>query len=390
MLKNTFIETCFISLILSLMSLGCGSDSHSSQNTEIDAPIIESKLFRGMVFAALSIDQSAGNSNIFRYDFQKGKIKKILVGESANPALFSNGAQVLLVNRHTQLKTYKIFDPFADEISPKTSDHNLVTGDPFDAISLDSNTFLLANPFGQSLQTVNIKTGIFQSIKSSKSYVSKVLRPIKLIKHLSSISIIHSGLELSSDGFGSADDSQQVYSALIKGDTLELTDIEPSTPVLDGSPLTATFPTFVSIKSGEEWSILGLCTKAIVNCKAGIDLVHQGKAKKIASFSTSAAGYLGQIHPSGTEGQAWGVVTNNQDFYVLALFNTLTGSILEESYRFSSRRLFGLSFEPESKTLIFGDTDGENGTLYLFRNRQKVASITIDGVFYRGVLIQSI
>ena len=386
--KKTAIS-CYLFLgLISQLQLGCGSDSNSSKDMDIDAPKIENTTQRGFVFAALSPDQSIGNSSIFRYDFKNGKITKILVGESSNPDLFLHESQVILFNRHDTLKNYKLFDPFADEINPKTEELPLITGDPIDVTGIGSDQLLLASPQSKGLQTLNTKTGTIQTLTFTKEFSSKSLRPLGLKRSGQNIYVIHSGLEISADGLGISDGSQQVYSATINGNSLDFNDLDPQTPSVDGSPLTATFPVYSSTLQNDEFKILGLCSKQIQNCKSGIDMIQRGQAKKIGTYEPQAAQYVDQLQPSDKGDRLWGLVSNAQDAYVVAQIDTTNGLITEELHRFTQKRIFGVKFEPESRTLFVGDADGDKSSLLVFRDGQKIASVDINGVFYRGVFIR--
>lgn len=372
----------------SSMHVGCGSDAGSSKSAEIDAPRIENTTERGLVFAALSIDQSIGNSSIFRYDFKAGKITKILIGESSNPALFLMGSQVILFNRHHNLKNYKQFDPFADEIIPKAGDHSLATGDPTDVLDLGSDQLLLASPQGKSLHSLNTKLGTIQPLTFNQGFASKSFRPYEFQRTGQKLYVIHSGMELSPDGQGSGDGTQQLYEGIINGNSIEFRDLNPQTNFIDGTPLTATFPTYSTIPQNDQFKVLGLCSKQIQNCQAGLDVIQKGMATKISSYGADGAQYVDQIQPSEQADRLWGLVSDAQDAYVVGQIDSTKGTITEVLHRFTQKRIFGVKFEPESQTMFVGDTDGEKGKLLVYRGRQKIASIDIDGVFYRGVFVK--
>lgn len=374
---------------------GCGSSNDSDEEPSIEAPKLPEANSKGLVFTSLNHDLSAGNSCIYFYNFKEGTITKLSQGESADPILFALGNKAVLFNRHSNLKNYKIIDPFTPDSSPKGININLVDGDPADGLAIDStqDLLLLASPLGQKLQTLRLSTGVINSIDTSSTLQISTIRPLSLHRVGQNVSIAHSGLVLSPDGVGKSDGSQQLLSGSINGETLTFNDSEPSNPKIDGSALTATYPLFLDKKGIPDFKVVGLCNAQMQGCQAGVDLVSSNKAQRLSIFTKSdQARYFDQFITAGGVGDqaaGYGIIGNDRGEIILGKVSLKDGSIESTLKVYGQKRLFGLAYEAGSQTLIAGDVgeDSDSDSLLLFRDNKLIKKIKIDGVFYRGVLV---
>ncbi len=383
-------SSIFYATILFATLQACGSSTDSTKEPSIEAPTLPEATSKGLVFAALNHDLSAGNSVIYFYDFKEGVITKLSQGESANPYLIGVGQKVVLFNRHNNLKNYKILDPFTPDPDGKGINLNLADGDPFDAVPIDSNQdlLLLASPIGQKLQTLRLSSGSLNNVNGTTNLAVSTIRPISLSRVAQTVYMTHSGLALSADGVGKADGTQQIFTSTISGESLMFTDLDPSTAKIDGSPLTATFPLFSNGKGVQDFKTLGLCNSQMQGCQAGMDQVQNGKAQKIAVFTkTDQARYVDQFTAAGDQSFGYGLVANAKDETIIGKISLSDGSIEETLKTFDQKRLFGLVYEPGSKTLIIGDVAGDRDAILLYRDNKLFKKIEIDGVLYRGVFV---
>lgn len=112
-----------LGLFATILSLAaaCGN-SGGGESVRIQGPRIEGSTHVGMVFAAVSVDQSLKSSRVYRYEFATGLVVELLPGESGNPGVFAFGDKVLLFNRQAGSdKTVRLVDPKGDDSAPKAA-----------------------------------------------------------------------------------------------------------------------------------------------------------------------------------------------------------------------------------------------------------------------------
>jgi hypothetical protein len=343
-----------------------------------------------MLFAAVNSDLFKGDSVIYAYDFSEGTIKKISQGESSNPAIFSLGDKAILFNRHANTKNFRVLKLSTDESRPPAVNLNLATGDPIDVVAADSttDTLILASPFAKRLQTLSLKSGVLDDLPFAAGFTAGAIRPVALNRVSDKLFISHSGLTVSSDGQGISDGTQQIYTAVINSGKVAITDLNQATSTLDGSPLTATFPAFQSNRGSADFKNLGLCNAQMQGCSAGIDSVVSGKAAKIASYSgDTSVKYVDQLVEVQNADYAYGLVENTKGNYIVGKISFSDGTVNSEIHTFGQKRLFGLIYEPGSQTLIVGDLEGDRGVLLFFKGDKLFKKLDLDGVFYRGALV---
>lgn len=369
----------------------CGKTENIQDSDDLfTAPSLSGSTFKGMIFTGQAPDPSIPTGRAYQYNFEEGVIRALSNGESANAAVFSFGEKVLLFNRLEGHTDFRIISPGSSpSISPPTN-LNLAPGDPFDVVAFhQGKSALLAEPLGGKLRALDVTNGTLRSVITGAVLAVDPIRPVSLLSVGDQLSILHTGVEVKSEGFVVSNGSQQVFNALIVNeDKLSLLDSNTATAPIDGVPLSGSNPSNFLNRQKNETKILSLCNSQIKSCRSALDKVSGTRITESVIWDGSFKyDFLGQIIDGPTNDQVFALLkanTNGQSY--LAKIDLPTKSV-EEIQSFPSERLFGIAFDPSSSTLFVGGTKDGLGTLTIYKNQKKLDEISLDGVFYRSVFV---
>lgn len=374
---------------LSLAHTGCGSGSSAGDDT-VEGIAIDGSSYGAMVLAAVDVDSSIRSSRIYRYDFGSGKVTKVLLGESGNPAVFAVGDGVLIFNRQGDVdKSVRIYDARSEAATPgiaKTLD-GLADGDPLDVVPLVfGHTALLASGLGSKLQVLDQDQATVSDVDTS-SLATAEFRPVGLLKSGDNVYIAHSGVAGLASGAGQGDGTQQLFVAKANGNDLAWTDKKLSTPAVDGLPLTASNPFGVVNRGTDSATIVGLCSDTITTCDAGADRLSSGSVTRLAAYDSDFTyTFLNRIVDGPDANTVYAHVHTSTDRYVVIKLNVQTKSAIVV-HEFPNERLYGLAYDVSSRTLFVGGVDGIKGSLTLYRDDKLIGSFQMDGMPYSSAFV---
>jgi hypothetical protein len=186
--------------------------------------------------------------------------------------------------------------------------------------------------------------------------------------------VLHQGL----DEYYRANGSQAIYAwhRTRSGQYIEA-DLNPVKAGVNGWPLRFSNPSGF-MRSGTKVSFLSLCFSADAGCVKGIerfDLFDVGSAKAstlVTDFQSQAI-----FSNGGAVAGSFSVKSESRDFVFAATqqssgkkvsaIDLTTGKIQTiHSFVGSSSGYFGLAFDPDSLTLIVGDSDGRQALVWLY------------------------
>lgn len=369
----------------------CGKSENIQDSDDLfTAPSLSGSAFKGIIFTGQAPDPSIPTGRAYQYNFEEGLIRALSNGESANAAVFSFGEKVLLFNRLEGHTDFRVISPGSTpSISPPTN-LDLAPGDPFDVIAFnEGKVALLAEPLGGKLRTLDITNGTLRSAIVDNALAVDPIRPVSLLSEGDQLSILHTGVEVKTEGIAVSNGSQQIFNAtIVNGDKLSFLDNNSATTPIDGVPLSGSNPSNFLNRQKNDAKILSLCNSRIKSCRSALDKVRGTRITESILWDGSFKyDFLGQIIDGPTIDQVFALIkanTNGQSY--LAKIDLPTKSV-EEIQSFPSERLFGIAFDASSSTLFVGGTKDGLGTLTVYKNLKKLDEISLDGVFYRGVFV---
>lgn len=378
-------------LLIGLFILGACGKSDSSQDGDalFEAPVLSGSAFNGMIFTSQAPDPSIPTGRSYQYDFQKGSIRALSYGESANAAVFGVGTSVLLFNRLEGHIDFRIVTPGSSPTISSPMPLDVEAGDPFDAVSLvDGKTALIAEPLGGKLRILDYISGTLSQLNTTQAMAVDPLRPIGLLRDGDQVAIIHTGIEVKSGGFATSNTSQQIFRAKIDSSgRASYQDANTSTSAIDGIPLAGSNPSNFFNRKKNEAKVLSLCNSRIKSCRAAFETFNDTRVSQSTIWDgIFSYDFHGQIVDGPTEDQVFALVKSSQGQSLLVKIDLPTRSI-EEIQSFSSDRLFGIAYDRSAGNLFVGGTKDGLGSLTIYKNQKKLEEISLDGVFYRGVFV---
>lgn len=379
-------------LFLASLTTACG-DSSSADGDDVKGPTVSSNDARGMVFAAVNVDPSLKNSRIYDYDFATGTVRELLAAESGDPAVFAVGDKVLLFNRQADApKTMRVLDLKTAGAEPGSAVtlEGLADGDPRDVAPLSSSgsQALLASGLGSKLQLVDYASGSLTDV-ATPNLASIDIRPFGVHVSGSTAYIAHSGVEGLASGSGQIDGTQQLYVATVgSANPATFTFIDKTDGgLIDGLPLTASNPYAMVNRADDGATIVGLCSENLTGCVGGSDRLAGGSVAKLDEFAEEFGyEFFNTITDGPNTATVYAHVRATDGRYLVIKLNVETGVAIT-IHEFADERLYGLAYEPSSRTLFVGGVDGIKGTMTLYRDDVDVGSFQLDGMPYHAAFV---
>jgi hypothetical protein len=385
-----------LSLLLCLANFNssCGSSKNDGTEQEIVKGIaVSGSTVQGLAFTTVSMDLSFASSSLYFYDFKSGDVKKLLSGESGNPAVFWADDLLFHFNSKGNQLNFRVFDPREENTPiPSASDlPSLSEGDPFALVTLQtSKSVLLASPIAGALQSLNYLTGNLETVDID-NLPQPGIRPVDLYRSANNIYALNTGVNTLDE----VDGNQQVFVFETSPNSSSLTpvDINTGTTTLDGLKIIPSYPTAFVDDAAAKPYIVGLCRSDLTGCVGGANRLDpstpsEPKITDVKTF-TSSLGYtiVNRIVRSSKEGVVYAHVKSTSDSTYQVIELNLSTQSATTVHTFSDARLYGMFYDSGSRTLFVGDVDGLMGTMTLYRDNSKIGQFELSEVPQKGAFV---
>ena len=407
---RSVVFSAFFIAVLSPLWSACGTSQDVGNGIvgqTVSAPVISSSA-AGLLFTGAPRDPYSLVTSVYFYDFKAGLIKTLSSAEGGNPVVFWDGSSVWHFSRKSgESAAVWRFDPLAsdgdDDLEAKASERWTVdwpaAGDPVSLVAGIRDEVILGAPFSGGLYNLSPRGKLQLGPDSGQEFAVPTgkLHPTALGRTGDKILVAHSSLRQSDQNRLTTEGESQLFVFSSDADLTNTTtaineafDTDQQTPVIDGTPLSASFPTLLTFLETDIWSVAGLCPPISSPCRSGVDLINPVTSQRDASYTLEDDFPYTLRHdltpgPDPTKVFAQ-VVSKIDQQQQIGLLDYKSGEF-DVWYTFGEDRLFGSAFDLESSTLIVGEQDALRGKLLLLRDGNKVGEVALDDVFYKGVII---
>lgn len=363
--------------IVSCLFSACDSKSDSkSEDIRLDIT------GRSLLFSAIDPSAQPWQASLMKLDLETQAVSQVLSGESGDAALFSSAGQGLFFNRSSDSQNFRLIreNNGLYWISNQQRFARGDVGDPHDVLSLGNDRVLLAHYVQGSLTVMQQSTGAeLQNIEADWDLPDgATFKPEGFLSVTSAgrqlIYVAHQGLSYA--GFSVvANGSQQVFVLEVVDDAVEVVDLDPATPKVQGIKLQGSFPVPVHFKERDKPLFLSICSRYVSAdspCVSAIEEVDPG---------TNTASVVWDLANSGLYMNGLVTAGPNSNTFFVNVEQTLDDSSLEKrvvrmnladksivnvhSFAEESGGYWGTFFDEVGQTLYVSDI-GSGGNLGRF------------------------
>lgn len=387
--------------IVSCLFSGCDPKSDSKSDS---TPLNVSN--RSLLFTAFDPSASPWQASLLKLDLETKEVSTVLSGESGDAAIFSTGNSLLFFNRTSESQNYRLISPNNGSywISTQQKFARGSLGDPHDAISVGSDRVLLSHYSEGSLVVMQQSTGAeLQTVVADWDLPEGVtLKPEGFLTVSSGgrtfVYVTHQGLSYA--GYSVlANGSQQVFVLEVVNGSVEVLDMDPATPKVQGIKLVGSFPVPVHFKERDKLLFVSMCSRITspespLPCKPAIEEIDPSTNSSSVVWDLSDSGLFmnGGITPGPNSNTIFVNVEETVDGgtakrVVRLNLSDKTHSTVH-SFAENSGGFWGTFFDDDSQTLYVGDiSESSIGRFIVVPENGERSEIALSLTPYSGTFI---
>lgn len=392
-------------LLLVLFAASCGKTQGAA--TGITAPLIAGSQWHGMVFAAVSVDQTVSMARVYYYDFSQGRVVEVFSDGALAPKLFWVDHEVWYFDRKSdESQRLQRFDPRLSLRAPSaTFDiRGLKSIDPWSVVALpgqdtSTSTVALAAPGSEALALLSLPSGAaltsdqsleVEPLARPSTLSAPTLRPISLLTTPSQLLMLHSGVP--TNVLARASNDTQIFALTLNRSSLPVyADLKPADATIDGLALGLSNPSSFLNQDGQGGAtIVGLCFKRPdywPGCKPGAYRLRKGLS--LVAYNSailSGLGLANQIIDGPSDDVVYAhVQTADNNFAVMRV--DLAAQTTSTVHVFTDQRLYGIAYDRSTHTLFVGGVSGLSGSMTLYQDDRHIGTFELEGVPFSSTFV---
>ncbi len=363
---------------------------------------------RQLFFSTIDPFAAPWQAEVHRFDLETGELKRMLTGESSDPALFFANEKIWLFNRSYASQNFRSLSVESGKWSEQLAYAAGAMGDPHDAIAFGSGYLL----------TANYSQGILQILDSSKGKIvsdivadwdlpaGSTFKPEALVAmqvdDKAYIYVIHQSLALQYNLLLS-NGSQQVFVLEVKGNKIEVLDLDPLKPKVQGIKIKGSFPVPLRVSGSQTLRLLSLCSRLTSHvdgyeeCQAAVEEIDPRTQQVQSLWDLNGSGlYMNGPAVAGATKDEFYANVDQMDFADhyekrVLKFN-IEQQAIQSVYQFNQDAggFWGLFYDQDRQTLYIGDLGSSRQGLFTILTAADIAkqapgkTLELNGVPYSG------